>query len=173
MKYHNTRRSSALAIVALLLTLAAHTSVAAERVALVIGNASYPEDPLDNPVNDARAMSARLSDFGFEMTTVLDADLKAMQRAVLSFTAALEPRSTAVVFYAGHGVQANGRNYLMPVDAQATAERELRFEAVNMNDILEEIELARPQMSIVILDACRNNPFEKKAARRLAWFGGG
>ena len=78
MKYHNTRRSSALAIVALLLTLAAHTSVAAERVALVIGNASYPEDPLDNPVNDARAMSARLSDFGFEVTTVLDADLKAM-----------------------------------------------------------------------------------------------
>ena len=135
---------------------------AAERVALVIGNAAYREDPLDNPVNDAKAMAERLEGFGFAVTTVVDADLRTMQRAILAFGEQIEARSTALVFYAGHGVQANGRNYLMPVDAEATAERELRFEAVDMNDILEEIELAHPRMSIVIMDACRNNPFEKK-----------
>lgn len=148
-------------LLSLLILLAPHT-LAEQRVALVIGNAAYNSEPLDNPVNDARAISTTLTDFGFRVHTVLDGDLRAMQRGLLSFTEDISPGDTALVFYAGHGVQANDRNYLMPVDADVTSESELRFSALEMNDILEELARARARISIVIMDACRNNPFEQK-----------
>ncbi|MEM7362963.1 MAG: caspase family protein [Pseudomonadota bacterium] len=137
-------------------------AAAEQRIALVIGNAAYTNEPLDNPVNDALAVSTMLTDFGFDVHTVIDGNLKAMQQGLLGFTEAMTPGATAVVFYAGHGVQANDRNYLMPVDANISSESELRFSALEMNDVLDELSRARARISIVIMDACRNNPFEQK-----------
>lgn len=135
---------------------------AEHRLALVIGNSRYASMPLKNPVNDARAMTLALQDSGFRVTTVLDANLKAMQEAMLEFAGLIDGRSTALVFYAGHGVQANGRNYLLPVDADIESESELRFEALDLGDMLDELDKAGARVNIVILDACRNNPFERK-----------
>lgn len=135
---------------------------AAERVALVIGNANYSEAPLVNPLNDARAMTQRLQNLGFTVYSVTDADLGAMQQAVMDFMNEVTEESTALVFYAGHGIQANGRNYLIPVDATLKSERALRFEALELNDILEELAEIEAKINIVILDACRNNPFARR-----------
>lgn len=134
----------------------------AERIALVIGNATYPEAPLVNPLNDAKAVGQSLRALGFEVVQVTDADLITMQQAVMNFMNQVTPESTALVFFAGHGIQANGRNYLIPVDASLASERALRFEALELNDILEELEEIEAKINIVILDACRNNPFARK-----------
>lgn len=144
---------------------------ASERIALVIGNAAYEEAPLVNPINDARAMAKKLRGFDFDVVEAVDADLETMQSAVLDFMQRINTDSTVLVYYAGHGIQANGRNYLIPVDATLESERALRFEAMELADILEELEEFEAKISIVILDACRNNPFQRKfrgGARGLA-----
>ena len=130
-----------------------------QRIALVIGNNAYAEQPLFNPVNDAIAVDAALTELGFEVVRATDADLEAMQEALLAFTSRIEDDATALVFYAGHGVQANGRNYLVPVDAELRSESRLRFEALELGDVLEELEYSPSRLNLVILDACRNNPF--------------
>ena len=135
---------------------------AAQRIALVIGNAAYAESPLYNPVNDAIAVDERLSALGFEVVRVTDADLRSMQSALVEFTRRIEDDATALVFYAGHGVQANGRNYLVPIDARLDNESSLRFEALELNDVLEELEYSRSKLNLVVLDACRNNPFLRR-----------
>lgn len=136
-------------------------ALASNRVALVIGNASYIDMPLSNPRNDAVAMQSALQQAGFDVVSALDADLASMQTAMLNFVEKLNDNSTALVFYAGHGVQANGRNYLLPVDAKIESERSLRFQALELGDLLEELEASDARIKIVILDACRNNPFER------------
>lgn len=137
-----------------------------DRVALVIGNAAYKESPLSNPVNDARAMVAALEESGFHVVSALDADLKSMQSAVLRLSSLTRPNSTALVFYAGHGVQSRGRNYLIPVDAEITSEKALRYSALDLSDVLDELEQSGARVNIIILDACRNNPFEQKMRGR-------
>lgn len=134
---------------------------ATNRIALVIGNANYPDMPLDNPRNDATAMQHMLEKAGFEVISALDADLKTMQNAMLKFVGKLNTQSTALVFYAGHGMQANGRNYLLPVDASIKSEKSLRFESLELGDLLEELDHSNARIKMVILDACRNNPFER------------
>ncbi|XOV88172.1 MAG: caspase domain-containing protein [Pseudomonadota bacterium] len=147
-----------------LLTLAAHCPATAsnQRIALVIGNATYAESPLDNPVRDAVAVSAKLDSLGFTVVQVIDGNLKDMQQGLVEFVSRVEPGATALVFYAGHGVQANGRNYLMPVDASLDSETALRFDAMELTDILEELGRTQARINMVVLDACRNNPFERK-----------
>lgn len=130
-----------------------------QRIALVIGNNAYPQAPLFNPVNDANAVSAALIELGFEVVKETDADLASMQRALLEFTGRIRDGATALVFFAGHGIQANGRNYLVPLDASLESVGRLRFEALEMADILEELEYSGSRLNLVILDACRNNPF--------------
>jgi len=147
---------------ALLLTCLAGEAPAAQRIALVIGNAAYEESPLYNPVNDAIAVDERLTALGFEVVRVTDADLRTMQGALVEFTRRIEDDATALVFYAGHGVQANGRNYLVPIDARLENESSLRFEALELNDVLEELEYSRSKLNLVVLDACRNNPFLRR-----------
>ncbi|MCB1955861.1 MAG: caspase family protein [Rhodocyclaceae bacterium] len=85
--------------------------LAAGRVALVIGNGAYPDAPLANPVNDARAMSAKLTELGFEVSALTDADRRGMERAMVAFSRRLDADTTALFYYAGHGVQSQGRNY--------------------------------------------------------------
>jgi hypothetical protein len=133
-----------------------------QRVALVIGNAAYLDQPLKNPVNDARLMAAKLRELGFDVILRENASREAMGAAVRDFTRKLSPGGVALVYYAGHGIQSRGRNYLIPVDASLGAESDLRFQAVDIGALTEELEQGQARVSMVILDACRNNPFERK-----------
>jgi hypothetical protein len=157
-----TRFLVTIALTCFLATTVVGQERAPSRVALVIGNGAYKEAPLRNPVNDARSMRKRLSALGFDVIAVENADRNAMQKAVLDFTSRLKSESTGLFFYAGHGIQSRGRNYMLPVDAKVEGERELRFEALDVQTVLEELEFAGNRMNIVILDACRNNPFERR-----------
>jgi hypothetical protein len=135
---------------------------AQKRVALVIGNGKYQSEEvpqLANPVNDARSMAEALNKLGFEVTEVTDATQKEMNRAIANFGASLEPTSVALFYYAGHGLQVKGKNYLVPVDADISGEASIPAETVDVDTVLAQLDSST--MSIVILDACRNNPFKK------------
>lgn len=131
-----------------------------KRVALVIGNAAYKGTAaLRNPVNDAKAMSNALNRLGFEVIEVTDATQKEMLRAVTAFGSKLNAETAALFFYAGHGMQVRGKNYIIPVDAQIETEAAVASESVSVDTVLEQLNVST--VSIVILDACRNNPFER------------
>jgi carboxyl-terminal processing protease len=131
------------------------------RVALVIGNSAYPSAALKNPVNDARAISAKFRSLGFDVITRENVKQKDMTRAITQFGEKLARSGTVGIFYyAGHGMQVRGKNYLIPVDAQISSEASVRSEAVDVDSLLEQ--LATSALGIVILDACRNNPFERR-----------
>lgn len=147
-----------------LLALAGPRVVAAnQRIALVIGNDAYPAAPLFNPVNDARAVASALEGLGFEVVLATDVDLAGMQAALLEFGGRIEDGATTLVYYAGHGVQAKGHNYLVPVDAKLDSESGLRFETLDVADILDELEYSPSKLNVLVLDACRNNPFLHRA----------
>ncbi|CAG0979535.1 hypothetical protein RHDC4_01794, partial [Rhodocyclaceae bacterium] len=132
-----------------------------KRVALVVGNAAYPSSPLKNPVNDARAISAKLKALGFEVITRENVAQKDMTRAITQFGEKLARKGAVGLFYyAGHGMQVRGKNYLIPVDAQISSEASVRSEAIDVDSMLEQ--LSTSALGIVILDACRNNPFERR-----------
>ena len=134
---------------------------AAPRVALVIGNAGYPGiGALKNPANDARDVAAKLKTLGFEVILRTDVRLKDMLRAMTEFGERLQGGSEALFFYAGHGMQVRGRNYLIPIDAEIRSESAVGSEAVDVDQLLDKLAPAR--LSMVILDACRNNPFERR-----------
>ena len=132
------------------------------RVALVLGNARYaPPATLPNPVNDARDMAQALRTAGFDVVLETDADLKAMQRAVRDFGSRLRPDGAALFYYAGHGVQVKGSNYLVPLAAKILSEAEVEDEALDANRVLKVMEESRSRVNIVVLDACRDNPFSR------------
>jgi len=148
---------------ALMLALAGAVSAAPpKRVALVIGNGDYPGARLRNPVNDAQAIARRLDELGFTVISRLNADRDDMALSIQKFASQLGGDSVGLFYFAGHGVQARGRNYLIPVDAELSAERALKFEAIDVSAVLEDMEFAGNKLNIVILDACRNNPFERR-----------
>jgi uncharacterized caspase-like protein len=130
------------------------------KVALVIGNAAYPAAPLRNPANDANAIAARLRAMGFEVVLRTNVTQREFTRSVSQFGQALKPGSVALFYYAGHGMQVRGRNFLIPVDADIQSEASARSESVDLDLVLEQLGPSR--LSMVILDACRNNPFEGK-----------
>jgi uncharacterized caspase-like protein len=141
-----------------------------KRVALVIGNSEYQSQEvpkLANPTNDARAMADALNKLGFNVTEVINGSQKEMNRAIAIFGDSLEPTTVALFYYAGHGVQVNGKNYLVPVDAEIIGSASISAETVDMDTVLDQLNSSK--VSIVILDACRNNPF--KRARSIG--GGG
>lgn len=130
------------------------------RVALVIGNAAYPGvGALKNPVNDATDMAEKLRTLGFDVILRTDVRQKEMLRSLTEFGDKIRPGSEALFFYAGHGMQVRGRNYLIPVDADIRSESSVSSEAVDVDQLLDKLTPAR--LSMVILDACRNNPFER------------
>jgi uncharacterized caspase-like protein len=148
---------------------------AENRVALVIGESAYRAvTPLPNPANDARAMSRFLGDAGFEVTTAENLTREEMNAAVGEFAshiAARGPDTVALVFYAGHGLQIDGENYLVPVDVDPQREADIPLQAVRLDDILNTLNSAPTKMRILLLDACRNNPFpaiNRTAGRGLA-----
>jgi hypothetical protein len=131
------------------------------RHALVIGNSAYRNSPLRNPVNDARATANALAQAGFSITLLEDATQAAMLRAIRSLGDRLAKGGVGLFYYAGHGVQVKGRNYLIPVNADIAREYEIEFGAVDMNLVLAMMDSAKNALNIVILDACRNNPFAR------------
>jgi len=146
---------------------------AAKRVALVIGNSNYQNtSSLNNPVNDANLMATSLEKAGFEVTKILDADYRTLKRSLLEFGRRLYNKPEAGLFYyAGHGVQVRGENYLIPVNAKIDKEDEIDFEAIPVNDFLRVMNSSTSSINIVVLDACRNNPFARSfrsASRGLA-----
>ncbi len=139
---------------------------AEKRVALVVGNSKYTNiSPLRNPVGDARLIADTLRGLGFTLTgnaALIDLDKTGLDRAVQSFGAQLQSADVALFYYAGHGIQLRGANYLVPVDANVTREADAEFQMLNVNRVLEQIEPADGsggRLNVVILDACRNNPF--------------
>lgn len=142
------------------LAVTASSAQEQKRVALVIGNAAYQgTSPLRNPVNDAHAMSDALNKLGFQVIEVTDATQKEMNRAIAEFGSKLNGETAALFFYAGHGLQVKNKNYLVPVDAQINGEAAVRAETVDVDTVMDQLNVS--SLSIVILDACRNNPFER------------
>ena len=133
------------------------------RVALVIGNSSYTNvSPLPNPANDAADVSAALERLGFEVTRASDVNREGLMRTLRTFSRESAGASVAVVFYAGHGVELDGTNYLVPVDAYLEWDADVQFEAIPLDFVLSATE-GVGRLRVVILDACRNNPFAIQA----------
>lgn len=137
--------------------------ISEKRIALVIGNGKYQHvSALDNPVNDATDISAALKALGFEVITGTDTNLVQMRRLIRQFGEQLErQKGVGLFYYAGHGVEVRGRNYLVPVDANISREVETEDYAIDVNLILTHMDDANNGFNIVILDACRNNPFSR------------
>jgi len=157
---------------ALALLLAAWAPAAAQsekRVALVIGNAAYQHVArLDNPLNDARLVAQTLRSLGFTLIgggPQVNLDKASFDRAVQSFGNALQGADVGLFYYAGHGVQVRGSNYLVPVEANATREADVGFQMLDANLVLGQMEAAGTKLNLIILDACRNNPFESRGLR--------
>jgi uncharacterized caspase-like protein len=131
------------------------------RVALVIGNSAYKSAPLRNPVRDARAMAKALSETGFAVTMIEDASQAGMRRAIRAFGDELARGGVGLFFYAGHGMQIRGKNYLIPVNADIEREDEVEDQAVDANLVLSKMDSAKNSLNVMILDACRNNPFQR------------
>ena len=131
------------------------------RFALVIGNSSYDVGRLQNPANDAIDISEMLRELGFSVTLIRDATQQDMEDAIDIFTRKLGEGDAGLFFFAGHGVQVNGQNYLIPIDAQISKETDVKYQAVSANWILDNMEYAGNALNIVILDACRDNPYAR------------
>ena len=161
--------SSLLSLVFLSLAYSSPLFAVERRVALVIGNAKYKDGALLNPVNDANDMEAALKASGFQVIKALDASQKQMNRAIAQFGELLTQDSVALFYYAGHGLQVRGKNYLIPVDAEIKSESMIRVESVDVDGVLDQ--LSGSELNVVILDACRNNPYERRASRSLGGVG--
>ena len=142
------------------------TLAAAERVALVIGNGAYEHAArLDNPANDARDIGAKLRALGFQVEEpLLDADKEDLTRRLAEFLDEATRSQVAVVFYAGHGIEVGGVNYLVPVDAELNSDRRVAYEAVPLELVTNAVADAG-SFGLVLLDACRDNPFARKMRR--------
>jgi hypothetical protein len=136
------------------------TAAGTARVALVIGNAAYSMAPLLNPVRDAKAMGTLLGGLGFEVLALHDASRQRMQEALAQLAERLKSRrATALLYYAGHGVQIDWRNYLLPVDAQLRSAADVREQGLDVQQVLSVFQAAATHTNILVLDACRDNPF--------------
>ena len=131
----------------------------AKRLALVIGNGAYKDAPLPNPMNDAADMAKVLEASGFTVIKRENATLREMHLALREFGDRLDRQGTGLFYFAGHGMQVRGRNYLIPVDADIAREDEVAFTALDLGAVMEKLDSAKNPVNIVILDACRNNPF--------------
>ena len=144
-------------------------ALAEKRVALVIGNSAYQNvTRLDNPRNDATLMAETLAGLGFTLIggrAQLDLDKPAMDIAVQNFGRQVQGADVALFYYAGHGVQVSGANYLVPVSANPTREADVDFQMVDVNLVLKQMQGSGTRLNMVILDACRNNPFGARSLR--------
>jgi uncharacterized caspase-like protein len=163
---HRTTWVAAVFVLAVCLGAPAH---AEKRVALVIGNSHYKNvTPLDNPVSDARLMAETLRALGFVIVgggARLDLDKAQFDASVQGFSEQIQGADVGLFYYAGHGVQVRGANYLVPVSANPARETDVDFQMVDTALVLRQMEGAGTKLNIVILDACRNNPFGSRGLR--------
>jgi len=145
----------------LLLTVSAYAQQKEQRVALVIGNSAYKQGPLRNPVNDARDMAARLRSLGFTVIERSNLGIRQIGSTLREFRAKLTPGSVALVFYAGHGVQIKGENYLPAVDAEISGEEDVPNQSLAVRQIMDVLGDAKTRLNLVFLDACRDNPYAR------------
>jgi hypothetical protein len=141
------------------------------RIALVIGNSAYSSGPLKNPVNDAVAMAAQLQKLGFTVILKKNANLRGMEDSLTDFGNRLKRGGVGLFFYAGHGLQVGGVNYLVPIGAKINRESDIKYDTLDTGKVLDEMANANNGLNIVILDACRDNPYTRSfrnAARGLA-----
>jgi uncharacterized caspase-like protein len=167
---NSTRTCGALAtVIALLSLLSADPAAAEKRIALVVGNSAYQNiTRLDNPRNDATLMAETLAGLGFTLVggrAQLDLDKAALDTDVQNFGQQIQGADVALFYYAGHGVQVNGSNYLVPVGANPTREADVDFQMVDINLVLRQMQGSGTRLNMVILDACRNNPFGARGLR--------
>ena len=154
-------------LLSLVLLASAAVALAEGRVALVVGNSTYAHiGRLPNPENDAAAVSAALRRLGFEVTTTLDAGLTELNQALRRFTRHSAGADVALVFYAGHGLEMDGVNYVVPVDARLERDVDVRYETATLEDLVASTLGA--SLRLVILDACRNNPLARSMQRTVA-----
>ena len=132
---------------------------APERIALVIGNGAYPAAPLKNPVGDARAVAARLQTLGYRVTLGENTTLRELVEALRQFSLRAPQSAVRLLFYAGHGVQVRGRNYLVPVNADPQSADQIARQAADVGELVDRLSAIENGANIVILDACRVNPF--------------
>lgn len=132
-----------------------------KRVAIVIGNSDYASAPLKNPANDAKSVADTLRKLNFKVYDYYNLNLNDIKRVTDTFAKSENAGGTALFYFAGHGMQAGGNNYLIPVNADIKGEGDIEFEAMNLNRVLSKMESANNRVNIVILDACRNNPFTR------------
>jgi len=150
-----------------MVVLLSTTAMAQKRVALIIGNAAYRHaSTLANPNNDATDIGAALKSLGFEIVEGIDLDKAGMERTLREFSRRLEGAEVGLFFYAGHGLQVKGTNYLVAIDAKLEAERDLDFEAMKVDTVLAHME-REARTNIVFLDACRNNTLARNLARTM------
>jgi len=139
---------------------------AGRHVAIVIGNGAYPKIPLTNTTNDAKAMASTLERMGFTVTTVIDGDFAAMSKAIKTFLTGAQDSSIALIYYAGHGVEINGKNYLVATDVDISSPQNVLDRSVDVTEMLYTLGLVTKQTKVLILDACRDNPFPEKFKRQ-------
>jgi hypothetical protein len=154
-------------MVAVLLVLSSHAH-AQTRVALVVGNSAYAKVPsLPNPAHDAQDVSAALARLGFAVNTVADADFDGLRRALLDFGRTARNADMAVFYFAGHGIEINGSNWLLPTDVELKNDGDASTEAISLQSAMQAVRAAKT-LGLVILDACRNNPFQPAMKRASA-----
>jgi hypothetical protein len=139
-----------------------------KRLALLVGNGNYGNAPLQNPLNDVNAMANSLKRLGFTVIKYQDLDRNAMLRAFDEFGSKLPGYDLALFFYAGHGVQVSGQNYLIPVNANLQGEADVQYECVEAGRVLAKMDGAKSKVKLMILDACRDNPWERGWNRSAA-----
>jgi hypothetical protein len=157
------------AAVALLTLISTGPAFTEKRIALVVGNSAYQNiTRLDNPRNDATLMADTLQSLGFNLVgghAQLDLDKSSLDNAVQNFGRQVQGADVALFYYAGHGVQVGGSNYLVPVNANPTREADVDFQMVDINLVLRQMQGSGTRLNMVILDACRNNPFGVRGLR--------
>jgi len=137
--------------------------IAANKIALVIGNSHYTlADHLPNPVKDTKAIANKLRDLGFEVIERHDLTLEQMNAALRKTHKKIGKGTIALFYFAGHGIQKDGQNYLIPIDADISKAYEIEYSGLNLRKILDGMNEAQPSLNITLLDACRNNPYEKR-----------
>ncbi|WP_295401173.1 caspase family protein [uncultured Thiocystis sp.] len=159
---HGPRRThgSTLALLLVSILLGLRPLAAEERHALVIGNSSYTNGALSNPVNDATDIAAKLTQRGFEVVRMENADHRTMEQAIRTFNGKLTgPDRVGLFYFAGHGMEYEGHNYLIPIGTEIQSEVDLPYQAVDAGWVLDGMTKAGNGLNLLILDACRNNPF--------------
>lgn len=153
-------------IMAVMLTflsaLCSSSAAAEKKTALVIGNGDYADAPLRNPVNDAMDFAHELKKLGFTVTLITNGNQRRLEGAIREFSLDLATGGVGLFYFAGHGMQVDGENYLLPIDVEVHREVDVKYEALPANQVLDYMERAGNPTNIIILDACRNNPFARR-----------